>query len=85
MLCVWKSSIEGVGNMAMDDSWLEQAINEATGNVTPYEEFKVACFDVFRKLQENGYPDMIIMSMVCDSTKMPMTIPALFDEWRSEQ
>jgi len=71
--------------MANSDDWLEDALREATGNVTPYEEFETACFDVFKKLRDNGYPDMIIMSMVCDQTKMPMTIPAIFDKWRSQQ
>ena len=72
-------------NTANNADWIEDIIRESTGNVTPYEEFELACFDVFRKLRDNGYPDMMILALVCDQTKLPMTIPAMFDKWRSNE
>ena len=69
----------------MEKDWLDDAINSATGNIAPYDEFEAALFDTFQKFRDNGYPDMTIVSMVCDFTKMPMTIPAMFDKWRSQQ
>jgi len=69
----------------MGNEWLDDAINSATGNIVTYEEYEASLFEVFQKFQDNGYPDNIIVSMTCDFTKMPMTIPALFDEWRSQQ
>lgn len=70
--------------MENENGWLEDAIRGATGNVTPYEEFEAECFNAFTKLRDNRYPDMVIVSMVCDMTKMPMTIPTMFDKWRSQ-
>jgi hypothetical protein len=69
----------------MSNEWLDDAVKSSTGNVTPFEEFREELFSVFQKYRENGYPDMIIVSMVCDFTKMPMTIPQIFDDWRSKQ
>lgn len=69
----------------MENNWLNDAVQGATGNITPYDEFEAALFETFQKFRDNGYPDMVIMSMVCDFTKMPTTIPALFDKWRSQQ
>ena len=69
----------------MGNDWLNDAVQGATGNVTPYTEFEQTLFETFQKFRDNGYPDMIIMSMVCDFTKMPMTIPTVFDKWRSQQ
>ena len=68
----------------MKESWLDNAIKGATGNITPYAEFESTLFETFQKFRDNGYPDMTILSMVCDFTKMPMTIPAMFDKWRSQ-
>ena len=68
----------------MENEWLTDAINGATGNLPTYEEYKQELFAVFQKYRDLGFPDGIIVSMVCDSTKMPMTIPAMFDLWLSE-
>lgn len=69
----------------MENEWLKDAVNSATGNLPTYEEWKQEVFAVFQKYRDLGFPDMVIVSMVCDSMKMPMTIPTLFDMWRSEQ
>lgn len=68
----------------MEEDWLNDAVKSATGNVTPYEEFEVECFNLFQKYHDNGYPDMVIVALVCDGTKMNMTIPMMFDKWRSK-
>ena len=68
----------------MKESWLEEAVQSATGNISQYDEFEAEVFSVFKKYRDNGYPDGIIVSLVCDGTKMPMAIPAMFDKWRSQ-
>lgn len=69
----------------MDEKWLDDAVKGATGNIDPYIEFEALCFDMFQKYHDNGYPDMVIVSLICDATKMPMTVPIMFDKWRSQQ
>lgn len=68
----------------MSSEWLDDAVKGATGNVTLYKEFETECFSLFQKYRENGYPDMIIVALMCDITKMVATIPMMFDKWRSQ-
>lgn len=69
----------------MQDNWLKDAVASSTGNIEPYANFEALCFDMFQKYRDNAYPDMVIVSLICDATKMPMTIPMMFDKWRSQQ
>jgi hypothetical protein len=69
----------------MSQDWVEEALNTATGNFPVFEEFLQDLHVLFKKLRDNGYPDMVIVSVASDVTKLPMTIPQLFDAWRSEQ
>ena len=68
-----------------ENDWLQDAVSSATGNLPTFEEWKQEMFNVFQKYRDLGFPDRIIVSMTCDMTRMPMTIPAIFDLWRSEQ
>ena len=69
----------------MENDWLQDAVNGATGNLPTFEEYKQVFFDVFQKYKDLGFPDGITVSMVCDYSKMPMIVQALFDLWLSEQ
>ena len=73
------------GEAPMGDDWLEDAVKGAAGNISTYAEFEAECFSLFQKYSDNGYPDMVIVSLVCDATKMTMTIPTMFDKWRSSK
>lgn len=68
----------------MEENWLDDAVKSSTGNISPYEEFEALCFDMFQKYRDNGYPDMVIVSLMSDITKWPITIPTMFDKWRSK-
>ena len=69
----------------MENEWLKDAVAAATGNLPTYQEFEEEVFSAFQKYTDLGYPEMIIVSIMCDVTKWPMTIPAMFDKWRSQQ
>jgi len=69
----------------MENEWLNDAVQGSTGNIPSYEEFEITLFDIFQKYRDNGYPNMVIVSLICDGTKLPMTIPAMFDKWNSQQ
>ena len=69
----------------MGNEWLDDAVQGATGNLPTYQEFEEEVFSSFQKYTDLGYPEMIIVSLMSDITKWPMTIPALFDKWRSQQ
>ena len=68
----------------MGNDWLDDAVNSATGNLPTFGEWKQEMFAMFQKYRDLGFPDGIIVGMMCDSTKMPMTIPAMYDLWLSE-
>ena len=69
----------------IENEWLNDAVQGSTGNIPSYEEFEITLFDIFQKYRDNGYPNMVIVSLICDGTKLPMTIPAMFDKWNSQQ
>ena len=69
----------------MENEWLDDAIKSAAGNMSPYAEFEAECFSLFEKYAANGYPDGVIVSLICDATNMSMTIPTMFDKWRSSK
>lgn len=64
--------------------WLDDVVASSTGNIATYQEFEDELFATFKKYRDNGYPDMVIISLMCDITKMSMTIPTMFDKWRSQ-
>lgn len=66
----------------MEDDWLNNAVASSTGNIITYQEFEDELFSIFQKYRDNGYPDMVIVSLVSDGCKMPITIPMMFDKWR---
>ena len=78
---VQKNRIGGV----VEEDWIKDAVASSTGNIALYEEFEAPWFDMFQKYRANGYPDTVIVALMCDVTKLPRTVPTLFDKWRSQQ
>lgn len=69
----------------MGNEWLDDAVKSATGNLPTYKEFEDELFMSFQKYADLGYPDMVIVSLMSDITKWSMTIPTMFDKWRSSK